>query len=391
MLDNGAGTLLGTLDQNADGRSESRIGHEVDRGIVDPDVGQRDAHFHLGDAAEQLVEVFQRSGTAGEDDSVGEFGGIARILDLLHHELGDVGSARLDDGGEVFQQNILGVARGAAVDTDKFVLGRKLGDGRTVLALEVLDVLLGHAHGADVAVDGRSAHGDGDGIADDVAVVDRYVGDAGAEVDDSDALLHLLGLQDGGRSGQGIGEDAKHLDAQTLECHIETLHGRLVAEDEVEGGRELLAERADRVLDLLIVVDHIVLRDALHDGLVVGSLDVAHAVEQRLDILLVDARLMIGDEDMVGMARAPHEIARDAGIGLGDPDAQLRLDLGDRIADGPADQLDVVDAPGIDSLHGLRDDGRDTERAPVARLADGDDHGRRTQIDGYDIVFSFHA
>ena len=46
---------------------------------------------------------------------------------------------------------------------------------------------------------------------------------------------------------------------------------------------------------------------------VVGRLYVPHAVEQRVDVLLVDAVLGIVDEDMIRMARTAHEIARNTG------------------------------------------------------------------------------
>ena len=367
-----------TLEQNADRRRISRIGRQLARFFGNAHIGHRHTHVRFGHTAEQLVEVFQLGRTARKHDAVGEFRRVARILDFLLHELCDVGRARFDDRCEVAQQNIFGFAGRAAVDTYELVLGRQLGDRRTIAALEAFDMFFGNPHRADVAVDGRSAHRDGDRIAHYVAIVDRDVGDPCPQIDYGDTLLLFFGQQHRLGSGQCVGENAQHLDTEPLQRHIEPLDGSFVAQDEIERRGEFLAERADGVLHLLAVVDHVVLRDTLHDGLVVGRLHVAHAVEQRIDIALADPRFGIEDIDMVRMARAPHEIARNAGVSLRDADAQLGFDLRDGFPDGPAHQLDVVDPPGVDPLHGLRDHGRDVHPAVVARLPDGDHDGRRT-------------
>ena len=58
-----------------------------------------------------------------------------------------------------------------------------------------------------------------------------------------------------------------------------------------------------------IVVGHIVLGDALHDYLVVGGLDVAHPVEQPVDVGLAHAVELVGRENVVLVARAAHELS----------------------------------------------------------------------------------
>ena len=257
-----------------------------------------------------------------------------------------------------------------AVDADQLVLGGQLGHRRAVFLLEALDVLLGNAHGADVAVDGRSAHRDRGHVADHVAVVDRHVGNPAADVDHRGALLLLVGQQHRLGRGQRAGHDAQQPDAQPFERHVEALQRGFEAEDEVECRGEFLAERTYGVFHFLAVVDQVVLRNALHDGLVVGGLHVAHALEQRLDVLLVDAVLRIVDEYVVRMAGAAHEVARNARIGLRDADAQLLLDLRHGLADGAADQFDILDSARMDSLDGFPGHAHHLERSIGGRLPD---------------------
>ena len=252
-------------------------------------------------------------------------------------------------------------------------------------------MFLGHAHRADVAVDGHGPHRDRGDITHHIAVINRHVRHAAADVDHRYALLLLVGQQHGLGRGDGIRRHAQHLYAEPLERHVEPLHRRAQAKDEIERRREFLAERPHGVLDLLVVVDHIVLGHTLHDGLVVGRLHVPHAVEQRVDVLLVDAVLGIVDEDMIRMARTAHEIARNTGIGLRDPDTQLLFGFGHGFADGAAHQFDILDLARIDALDGLRHDRRHIHPAFGDLLADSHHDVRRAQVDGNGIILSFHG
>ena len=390
-LDHGTPTRFGALEQNAHRRSAGRVGNPLLRLPGDARLGQSHTHVHMRHAAEQLVEVLELRRAARQDDAAGQTAGIARILDFLGDELRDVGGARLDDRSQVAQQYILRIAGRAAVDADELVFGGQFGNGRTVTQLEAFDVAFRDAHRPDVAVDGRRTHRDAGDVAHHVAVVDRHVRHAAAHVDHRNALLLLLGRKHRLGGDQRIGEDAGHADTQASERHVEPLHGGFQAEDEVEGRRKLAPERAHGILHLLVVVDHVVLGHPLHDGLVVGSLDIAHAVEERLDVALVHAVLGVADEDMVGMARTAHEITRKARIGLADADAELLLDLRHRLADGMAHQLDVFDFTGFDSFDGFRHDALHVEQPFGIAAADGDHDVRRTQIDSDRITLPFHV
>ena len=252
-------------------------------------------------------------------------------------------------------------------------------------------MLFGHAHRADVAVDRRRPHRDRGDITHHVAVVNRHVGHAAADIHHGHAFLLLVGQQHRLGRGYGVRRNAQHLDSHPFEGHVEPLHRGLETEDEVERGRELLAERPHGILHLLIVVHHIVLGYAVHDGLVVGRLHVAHAVEQRIDVLLIDTVLRIVDKDVVHMPGTAHEVARNTGIGLGDADSQLLLGLRHGFADGAAHQFDILNLARIDPLDGFRHDAHHIEPLFGVLLADSHHDVRRTQIDGNGIILSFHG
>ena len=251
-------------------------------------------------------------------------------------------------------------------------------------------MFLGDAHRADVAVDGRGAHRDRGHVADDVAVVDRHVGRSRPDVHHGDALLLLLGKQHRLGGGQRVGVDGRGADLEVLERHFEPLERGLLAEDEVEGRGQLLAERSHGILHLPGVVDHVELGHALHDDLVVGRLHVAHAVEQGVDVHLAHGVLRIVDEDVVRMAGAPHEDARDAGAGFGDADAERRFGLRHGGGDRLFHQVDVVDLTGRDPFDGFRADEGDFEQALGVPGADGYHDVRCAQVDGDGIALLFH-
>ena len=95
-------------------------------------------------------------------------------------------------------------------------------------------MFLGNAHRADVAVDGRSPDRNRGDVAHHVAVIDRHVGDAAADIDHGHALLLLVGQQHRFGRRQRVGHDAQHLDPEAFQRHVEALHRDFEAEDEIE-------------------------------------------------------------------------------------------------------------------------------------------------------------
>ena len=93
---------------------------------------------------------------------------------------------------------------------------------------------------------------------------------------------------------------------------------------------------------------------------------------------------------MVRVARAAHELARNTGIGLRDPDAELLLHVGHSLLDGAADQFDVVDASGVDPFDRLHGERRHVEEPPGIANAGGHCDFRRTEVDRYGITSLFH-
>ena len=240
-------------------------------------------------------------------------------------------------------------------------------------------------------VDGRGTDGNRSHIANNVAIVHRHIRHAAADIHNGYTLLLLVGRQHSLGRSERVGNHTQQLDAHTLEGHLQTLNRGALAKDEVEGRRELRTERADGILHLLVLIDDIVLRDTLHDGLIVGSLEIAHAVEQAGQILLAHAILRIRHKDIIRMTGATHKVARDAGIGRRDADAGLLSGLLKGLTQRAAHILDILDTTGSDTLHGFRHQGLNLHRSIFGLGGNSDHDRRRTQIDGYNIILLFHG
>ena len=94
---------------------------------------------------------------------------------------------------------------------------------------------------------------------------------------------------------------------------------------------------------------------------------------------------------MVRMAGAAHEVARNARIGLRNPDARLLLGSRHGRTDRLADQFDILDPARMNPLlDGFRDDANHVKQTLGSLLPDGYDDRRATQIDRYGIILPFH-
>lgn len=122
-----------------------------------------------------------------------------------------------------------------------------------------------------------------------------------------------------------------------------------------------------------------------------GRLHVAHAVEECLHVGAVDTVLGVGGEDVVGVAGAAHEFARNAGVGFGDADAQLLADGLDGLLDGIAHLLDIRNHAGLDPLRGPGDDAAEDRTSLAVALGDGHHDVRRSQIDCDDVILFLHV
>lgn len=139
----------------------------------------------------------------------------------------------------------------------------------------------------------------------------------------------------------------------------------------------------------LLVVDDIILRNDLDDGLSVGSLHIAHALVKLLDVLLADLAVA-ADKNVIGIFDAADVLSRNARIGFPDRDLLAGLDRLDGSFDALGDQFDVLDLAADDALHGGDFAINDADFAALAARADYRRHRVGAQINCNYIISVFH-
>ena len=222
------------------------------------------------------------------------------------------------------------------------------------------------------------------------AVIYRHVGNAAADIHDSHTLVLLVGRDDRvGHDGR-IGEHALDLDARIQKDAAQTVLGHVLAEDEVVGRRELLAVTPDGISHLDTRIAAIAYGEEIHYHLAVGRLDVAHTLHQGIDVALRDAVVDILDKDVIRIACAAHELARDAHIGIRDGNAGLLLGAFAGMPQRLPYRLAVVDHTCRDSLGRLRHQRLDIQHTALGHGPDGYDHIGRTHIDRYNVTLLVH-
>ena len=162
----------------------------------------------------------------------------------------------------------------------------------------------------------------------------------------------------------------------------------MLAEDEVIGRRELLAVAAYGVLELGADVALVAEGEEIHDHLAIGSLHITHTLTQRHKIVLRDAVLAILHKDMISIAGTAHKASRDRDIGIGNGYTYLLLGTCTRTMQCLGYGLAVVHHAGRDSRNGLCYHRFDIDCAALGHRTYGNDQLGRTDINGYDIIFS---
>ena len=245
-----------------------------------------------------------------------------------------------------------------------------------------------NAVGTDIAVDRVAAHRHDAHMADAVLVEYGHVGRTASDIDHGHTLLLLVfGGHSLGRS-DGVEEKPCLPDFDLLQRALHTADGVVVAEHEVEHRLELVAERAHWVHRLL-VVDDIILRNDLDDGLSVGSLHIAHALVKLLDVLLADLAVA-ADKNVIGIFDAADVLSRNARIGFPDRDLLAGLDRLGGSFDALGNQFDVLDLAADDALHGGDFAINDADFAALAARADYRRHRVGAQINCNYIISVFH-
>src|SRR5436309_5352820 len=203
---------------------------------------------------------------AGQDDT-----GVEGAVEGAAHELlGDQGEDLLDPGlDDLAQERTRQDARLASADRrhlDGVLLADERGQGAAVLPLDPLGFRNRSAQtDGDVVRDVLSARGQRRDVPDGATLEDDQIARPGADVDEGDAHLLLVGAQDrvGGR--ELLEDDLLDLDAGAVDAVDQVLRRGHGGGDDVHVRLQLRAGHADRVVNAVLVVHHEFLRKDVED------------------------------------------------------------------------------------------------------------------------------
>ena len=229
-----------------------------------------------------------------------------------------------------------------------------------MLYLKILDIVRGYAERAYIAVDGIHADGYRSYVAHLATQQHRDIGHTATQIDNNGTILHILGAGHREVRHLGIGDKLLDGDALTLKTLAQTITHRLIAEDEVIGGRQNVAIRAHRHIHLALIdlIAHRLHRE--YHLAVIGQLDTTHAAIQLIEITLRNLVAAIAElvlnVDMVGELHAADKVTRQTGIGLRDAHIEHRLYLLLGGSNSLTHHITILDMSCVDTRDRLRDD-----------------------------------
>jgi hypothetical protein len=310
----------------------------------------------------------QQGRAAGEHHARGEQVVLASLVDLVAHQLEQLLDARLDDLAEDAPREH---PRGPAADAghlDGLVAIEQRALGRAVPGLDPLRLQHRRAQAdGDVVGEVVAAERDDAGVLDGAAGEDGHVGGAAADVDERDAQLLLLLGQHRLRRSERLEHDVGDREPGLGAALDDVLRARGGGGDDVDLGLQPHAAHAQRLLDAVLLVDHVLLRQHVEDLAVLGDVHrpgrVEHAVDVRLpDLLVLHRHHALGVE-------AADVAAGDAGVDRADLAARHQLRLLDGAADRGDGGVDVDHHALAQAARGLGADADDVD-AVGRQLAD---------------------
>ena len=260
--------------------------------------------------------------TTGQHNAIGKFLLVAGELDLLDNHIGHILHAGLNNRCQVALQNTLLALGGAVVDHHTLI---DIGSYCTTEAhLDLLDHLFGDALCADIEVNRICSHRNRSHVADDVVVVDRYIGNIATHIDHGYTLLLLVCRKQSFSRYEGVDIDTERSDTEVNSSLFESFDRGLGTQNEVECRREALAKRTDGIGHLFVAIDNKILGDTLQNEFVVGRCaHLLHTGIKFIDIALAHAVVVVAHRNPIVVARATDKVARDTEISLQHSDIEL--------------------------------------------------------------------
>ncbi len=249
-----------------------------------------------------------------------------------------------DDLRQVPARHDLGPILSDLVQLDHLLAGDAGGDRVSVVDLQHLGFGEGGAEpDGDVVRHVRRTHGQDRGMHDAAIGEERDVGRPASDVDQRDAEVQLVVVEDSLSRGQ-------HLDHQVLDTHArlvdtldDVLHRGQRPGDDVGFDFEPGAGHADRIADPFLTVNDVAAWDDVDDLAIVGNGDRARGVDHAADVLLPDLAVRTGHRDDAATVLAEDVCAGHADEGRLELVATHSLRGIDRVADAPHGLLHVDD------------------------------------------------
>ena len=194
---------------------------------------------------------------------------------------------------------------------------------------------------ADVVADDVAAEGNHRRVADDAVLEDRDVGGAAADVDQRHARFFFFVRQHRGGGSEGLEDQLIHFEVGLLDALVNVLRRRRLASDDVEVGLQTHTGHADGVFDALLVVHGELLWNDVQNLLTWLHHELAHVLDERLDVLLADFRFKVLAGDHAAVLEGLDVLPGDADVHELDLGTHLHLGFLNRLLDRRHRAVDV--------------------------------------------------
>ena len=210
----------------------------------------------------------------------------AALAEIVAQHLEELAGTGLEDFGDEALANHARLVAGEAGDFDFADLIDRGHDGVAVIALEPLGF-----RGGDVEADGEvvgeviATDGDDRGVGDGAFEEDDQLGSGGADVEEADAELALIGSERGFGSGEGFEDGLGDFEAGLVDAGDDALLCAGGAGGDVQIDFEAIADHAHGIVNAGLLVEDELLGEEVEDFAIGGEGDGAGAIDGGADIV----------------------------------------------------------------------------------------------------------
>src|SRR5712664_3503450 len=335
------------------------------------------AHGLVEDRLGQLGNPLHDRAPAGDDHARRQRLFESRAPHLARHEAEDLLDARLDDLRQHLARELARLAPAHRGHVHRLLRGHQRGERAAVVLLERLGGGERRAQAdRDVVADVIAAERQDRGVPDGAVAQQGQVGGAAADVDDEDAELLLVGIEDRLRRGDRLQHHVLHGEPRAVDGADHVLHGGHGGGDDVHLHLQPHARHAEGLAHAVGVVHHEGLRQDVQDLAILRDVDGARGVHRAVDVGLAHLAVLARHGHHAAAVAGADVAARHAGVDGRDLDARHLLGLGHRLTDRLDGGVDVDHDAAAQPTRRGRADADDVEAsAEAGRRNDGADLG----------------